>query len=57
MHFEKLEDSLLIKLDETVLTREEVIGLTLRVDAAALTPVTADMLEGYEEEVTMVEAP
>lgn len=57
MNFEKLEDSLLIKLDETVLTREEVIGSTLRVDAPALTPVTPDMLEGYEEEVTMVEAP
>lgn len=57
MNFEKLQDSLLIKLDETVLTREEVVGSMLRVDAPALTPVTPDILEGYEEEVTMVEAP
>lgn len=57
IHFAKLEDSLLIKLDERVLTREEVIGSVLRVDAPALTPVTPDMLEGYEEETTMTEAP
>ncbi|MCT8975747.1 D-proline reductase (dithiol) proprotein PrdA [Clostridium sp. CX1] len=57
MNFEKLEDSLLIDLHEAVLTREEVIGRALRVDAPALTPVTPDMLEGYEEEVIMAETP
>ncbi|WML36544.1 D-proline reductase (dithiol) proprotein PrdA [Clostridium sp. OS1-26] len=57
MNFEKLEDSLLLTLHDAVLTREEVIGATLRVDAPALTPVTPDMLEGYEEEITMAEAP
>lgn len=57
MNFEKLEDSLLIKLDEKVLSREEVIGAILKVDAVALTPVTPIMLEGYEEETEMVESP
>lgn len=57
MHFAKLEDSLLIKLDEKVLTREEAVGKILSVDASALTPVTPDILEGYEEETTVVEAP
>ncbi|MFC0904086.1 D-proline reductase (dithiol) proprotein PrdA [Clostridium sp. MT-14] len=47
MNFEKLEDSLLIKLDENVLSREEVIGKKLKVDASALTVVTGDILEGY----------
>ena len=51
MHFEKLQDSLLIKLDEKVLSREAVIGLTLKVDVVALTPITPDMIEGFEEEV------
>ena len=53
MHFEKLVDSLLISLDERVLTRKEVIGATLSVDTPALTPVTPDILEGFEEEVNM----
>ncbi len=57
MNFEKLEDSLLIKLDEKVLSREEVIGAILKVDAAALTPVTPSLLEGYEEEAEMIEEP
>lgn len=49
MHFDKLQDSLLINLDSKVLTRSEVIGAKLKVDAPALTPVTASMLEGFEE--------
>ncbi|EKO1912349.1 D-proline reductase (dithiol) proprotein PrdA [Clostridium botulinum] len=53
MHFPKLVDSLLISLDERVLTREEVVGATLSVDTPALTPVTPDILEGFEEEVNM----
>ncbi len=53
MHFPKLVDSLLISLDERVLTREEVVGAKLSVDTPALTPVTADILEGFEEEVNM----
>ena len=51
MHFDKLQDSLLIKLDESVLSRSVVIGATLKVDAVALTPITPNMLEGFEEEV------
>lgn len=53
MHFDKLQDSLLLKLDETVLSRSVVIGAALKVDAVALTPVTSNMLEGFEEEVCM----
>ncbi|GAA0734820.1 D-proline reductase (dithiol) proprotein PrdA [Clostridium oceanicum] len=53
MHFEKLEDSLLLNLDERVLSREEVIGSILKVDTPALTPVTPEILEGFEEEVNM----
>ncbi|MHC6181329.1 D-proline reductase (dithiol) proprotein PrdA [Clostridium sp. JNZ X4-2] len=49
MNFEKLEDSLLIKLDENVLSREEVIGKKLKADTSALTAVTGDILEGYTE--------
>ncbi|QCX34738.1 D-proline reductase (dithiol) proprotein PrdA [Caloramator sp. E03] len=49
MHFEKLQDSLLLNLDSKVLTRKEVIGAKLKVDAPALTPITASMLEGFEE--------
>lgn len=50
MHFEKLQDSLLIDLGTKVLTRSQVVGATLKVDAPALTPVTPGMLEGFEEE-------
>ncbi|MBW9155372.1 D-proline reductase (dithiol) proprotein PrdA [Clostridium tagluense] len=53
MHFDKLQDSLLLKLDESVLSRSEVIGATLKIDAVALTPVTPNMLEGFKEEVSM----
>ncbi|ENK1242524.1 D-proline reductase (dithiol) proprotein PrdA [Clostridium sporogenes] len=53
MHFPKLVDSLLISLDERGLTRKEVVGATLSVDTPALTPVTPDILEGFEEEVNM----
>jgi D-proline reductase (dithiol) PrdA len=52
MHFDKMQDSLLIKLDETVLSREVVIGKALKIDAVALTPITPDMLEGFEEKVS-----
>lgn len=51
MHFEKYEDSLLIKLDNAVLTRKEVIGAKLKEDVVALTPLNAFMLEGIDEEV------
>ena len=50
MNFEKLEDSLLIKLDESVLSRKEVLGAKLNFDVPALTPVTPDMLEGFSVE-------
>lgn len=48
MNFAKLEDSLLIKLSEEVLTRGEVIGEKLSRDLVALTPILPDMLEGFE---------
>lgn len=57
MHFAKLEDSLLINLNEKVLTREEVVGKVLAVDAVALTPITSNMLEGYVEETNISEVP
>ncbi len=57
MNFEKLEDSLLIKLTENILSREEVVGEILKQDTPALTPVTSNLLEGYEGEVHMEEAP
>ena len=53
MHFDKLQDSLLVKLNESVLSRDAVIGASLKVGAVALTPITANMLEGFEEEVSM----
>ncbi|MGH4138525.1 D-proline reductase (dithiol) proprotein PrdA [Clostridium sp.] len=53
MNFDKLQDSLLIKLDDSVLSRSAVIGSTLKVDVVALTPITKGMLEGFEEEVFM----
>ena len=57
MHFENLKDSLLIDLTDRVLSREEVVGKTLEIDAPALTVVTPDMLKGYEEEEEMGETP
>lgn len=48
MNFEKLEDSLLIKLDEKVLTRKEVIGQRLNRDVPALTPILPNVLQGFE---------
>jgi len=57
MHFDKLQDSLLINLNDRVLSREEALGKTLKVNAPAITVVTPDMLEGYEEEMDMGETP
>ncbi|MCR2043988.1 D-proline reductase (dithiol) proprotein PrdA [Anaerosalibacter massiliensis] len=48
MHFDKLSDSLLLDLDDKVLTRKEVVGKKLIKDVVALTPITGNMLEGYE---------
>lgn len=56
MHFEKLKDSLLIDLNDKVLKRSEAVGKKLISDAAALTPVTGDMLAGYEKETIAQEA-
>ncbi len=50
MHFEKLSDSLLIDLNDKVLTRGEVVGKKLVKDVVALTPIIGDMLEGFVEE-------
>lgn len=49
MHFEKLIDSLLIDLNDSVLTRGEVVGKKLAKDVVALTPVTGDIIEGFVE--------
>lgn len=51
MHFDSLQDSLLINLDEKVLTIKDVIGQCLKIDAAALTPITGDMLEGFVSKI------
>ena len=48
MHFDKLTDSLLIDLNDKVLSRKEAVGKKLTRDVEALTPITPDMLEGYE---------
>ncbi|HSN58759.1 MAG TPA: D-proline reductase (dithiol) proprotein PrdA [Clostridiaceae bacterium] len=57
MHFGNLQDSLLIELTDRVLSREEVLGKVLKADEPAITAITPDMLEGYEEEVEMGETP
>lgn len=57
MHFEKLQDSLLVELTDRVLRREQVVGKVLKEDAPAITAITPEMLEGYEEEEEMVETP
>jgi len=57
MHFEKLQDSLLIDLTDRVLKREDVVGKVLRTDVNAITAITPDLLEGYEEEEKMGETP
>ncbi|WP_409068583.1 proline reductase [Clostridium sp. FAM 1755] len=49
MHFEKLKDSLLIELNEKVLTRGEVVGAKLTKDVPAISPIIVSMLEGFEE--------
>jgi D-proline reductase (dithiol) PrdA len=49
MHFDKLEDSLLLDLNEDVLTRKEVIGKTLTRDLKALTPIKREVLEEYSD--------
>src|SRR5699024_2475291 len=51
MHFDKLSDSLLIDLDENVLSIKEVLGEKLNQDVEALTPITPNLLEGYEDEI------
>ncbi len=44
--FPDLVESRLLILSEDGLNIEEVLGKTLKADAEALTPITADMLEG-----------
>lgn len=51
MHFHKLQDSLLINLEEQVLNVEEVLGQVLKGDVCALTPITAELLRGFEDKV------
>lgn len=50
MNFNKLVDSLLLKLEDNTLLRSQVVGVKLLVDAPALTPLTPEMLEGFEPE-------
>ncbi len=47
MHFDKLIDSNLIKINNEVLTVKEVIGKKLVKEVVALTPVVGEMLEGF----------
>lgn len=49
-NFEKLEDSLLIKLDDKTLLVKEVIGYKLKIDVPALTPLRAELLDGFKED-------
>jgi len=57
IHFDKLQDSLLIDLTDRVLKREDVVGKVLKADVNAITAITPDLLEGYEEEKEMGETP
>lgn len=50
MYFDQLEDSLLIKLDDSVLSSKDVIGKKLLKDSETLTPITKNMIEGFREE-------
>src|SRR5699024_3948477 len=50
MYFEDLEDSLLIEINEDILTREEVVGEKLKKDLPALTAINPNILEGFEIE-------
>lgn len=50
MYFEQLEDSLLIKLNDNVLNSNDVLGKKLVKDVDALTPITKNMLEGFEDD-------
>lgn len=54
IYFPQLEDSLLLKLSDQVLTSQEAVGKTLREDVAAFTPITPEILEGYLENQTTV---
>ncbi|QSX05955.1 D-proline reductase (dithiol) proprotein PrdA [Sedimentibacter sp. zth1] len=47
MHFEKMIDSNLFKIDDEVLTIKDVIGKKLNKDVVALTPVVGEMIEGF----------
>ncbi len=49
MHFEKLQDSLLINLEDEVLTVEKVLGQVLKEDTSALTPITSKLLKDFED--------
>jgi D-proline reductase (dithiol) PrdA len=57
IHFDKLQDSLLIDLTDRVLKREDVVGKVLKADVNAITAITPDLLEGYKEEEKMGETP
>lgn len=49
IHFDKLEDSLLLDLNENILSRKEVVGKTLNRDLEALTPIKKELLEEYAD--------
>lgn len=57
MHFEKLSDSKLLIINDSVLMGEEVIGMELNQDVAALTGITGAMLKGYNEKKSSKTAP
>ncbi|RCW47382.1 MULTISPECIES: D-proline reductase (dithiol) proprotein PrdA [unclassified Halanaerobium] len=54
MHFDKLEDSLLIDLNDSdnVLSRREAVGKTLSQDLPALTPIKKAVIKEYPDSTT-----
>jgi len=52
MHFDKLEDSLLIDLKDNVLSRKEAVGKTLSQDLSALTPIKKAVVKEYSDSTT-----
>lgn len=49
MYFDQLQDSVLINLNNEVLSVKDVLGKTLSVDVPALTAISANVLEEYKD--------
>ncbi|MGM0602010.1 MAG: D-proline reductase (dithiol) proprotein PrdA [Bacillota bacterium] len=52
MHFDKLEDSLLIDLKADVLSRREAVGKTLSQNLSALTPIKKEVIKEYPDSIS-----